>query len=491
MSGSHATADLTVDLADADLESTSANTIGVAAEDILSNTTGLVQVFGYLRGLTTNGYAGAEGSALYLSDTAGQMQSGLPTQPKHGVRVGFLVKKAGAGAGSIFINIQNYQEMEELSDVLIGTLAPNDFLTWNNTLGVWQNISLNGDKGDITVTSNGQTWTIDNTAVTYAKIQNVSATDRILGRQSAGAGTIEEITCTAAGRALIDDADATAQRATLGLGALATQGDGDKGDITVSSSGSTWTIDNGVVTFAKMQPVGTNILLGNDASGVTIQDIPCTPAGRALLDDADAAAQRTTLGLGALATQGDGDKGDITVSASGATWTIDSGVVSPTNLTTGGPSWTTGGDLTATGDIIVGGNDLKSSGGTTVISMSGADASMQGNTSTKGVTEGVVAIGTVTTSHTLDLTNGTIQTATLTASTACTFTMPTATAGKSFTFLLKQDAVTGNGTATFTGVKWPSTGAPTITATAGSMDILAFVADGTNWYGTVVQGYTP
>lgn len=52
-------------------------------------------------------------------------------------------------------------------------------------------------------------------AVTYAKIQNVSATDKVLGRSTAGAGDVEEIACTAAGRALIDDADATAQRATL------------------------------------------------------------------------------------------------------------------------------------------------------------------------------------------------------------------------------------------------------------------------------------
>jgi hypothetical protein len=89
------------------------------------------------------------------------------------------------------------------------------------------------------------------------------------------------------------------------------------------------------------------------------------------------------------------------------------------------------------------------------------------------------------------LTNGTIQTATLTASTACTFTMPTATAGKSFVLLLKQAATTGNGTATFTGVKWNNVGAPTITATAGKMDILTFVADGTNWYGSFSQGYTP
>jgi hypothetical protein len=105
-------------------------------------------------------------------------------------------------------------------------------------------------------------------------------------------------------------------------------------------------------------------------------------------------------------------------------------------------------------------------------------------------TEGVVAIGTVSSSSTISLASGTFQTATLTASTACTFTMPTATAGQSFILLLKQAAATGNGTATFTSVKWASS-APTITATAGKMDILSFVSDGTNWYGSITQGYTP
>jgi len=54
-------------------------------------------------------------------------------------------------------------------------------------------------------------------AITYNKLQDVSATNKLLGRSSAGAGDIEEITCTAAGRALLDDADTTAQRATLGV----------------------------------------------------------------------------------------------------------------------------------------------------------------------------------------------------------------------------------------------------------------------------------
>jgi hypothetical protein len=125
------------------------------------------------------------------------------------------------------------------------------------------------------------------------------------------------------------------------------------------------------------------------------------------------------------------------------------------------------------------------------LTVTGLTSPVINNPTVTNYVESVVAIGTVTTTNTIALTNGTVQTATLTASTACTFTMPTATAGKSFVLLLKQAAATGNGTATFTSVKWGTAGAPTITATAGKMDILTFIADGTNWYGSAAQGYTP
>jgi len=109
------------------------------------------------------------------------------------------------------------------------------------------------------------------------------------------------------------------------------------------------------------------------------------------------------------------------------------------------------------------------------------------NPSVNNYTEGVVAIGNTGTSQTLSLTSGTFQTATLTGN--CTFTMPTATAGKSFILILTQDS-TGGRTATFTSVKWPGGAAPTITTTATTgRDILTFVSDGTNWYGTIAQAF--
>src|SRR6185503_14184778 len=40
----------------------------------------------------------------------------------------------------------------------------------------------------------GATWTIDNDAVSYGKLQNISATQRVLGRNTSGSGDAEEVT---------------------------------------------------------------------------------------------------------------------------------------------------------------------------------------------------------------------------------------------------------------------------------------------------------
>lgn len=117
--------------------------------------------------------------------------------------------------------------------------------------------------------------------------------------------------------------------------------------------------------------------------------------------------------------------------------------------------------------------------------------SISNATFTDGYTEEYFTANTGT-AYTIDLNNGTVQKLTLTGN--CTFTFPTATAGKSFMILLTQDG-TGSRTVTWPSVtnrvRWPGSTAPTITATAGRCDKYVFTADGTQWLGSNAgQNYT-
>ena len=223
------------------------------------------------------------------------------------------------------------------------------------------------DKLDQSSTTKLGTASIADDAITYSKVQNVTATDRLLGRSSANAGVIEEIICTAAGRALLDDLSAAAQRTTLGLGTIATlNADGSTlTNLTVTSGTITGITDITVAdggtgasnAAAARVNLGVAIGINVQAYDAGLQSISglttaadqgiyatasdtyavfsLTAAGRALLDDANSAAQRTTLGLGTLATQ------------SGTFTGTHSGTTSGTN--TGDQTITLTGAVTGTG----------------------------------------------------------------------------------------------------------------------------------------------
>jgi hypothetical protein len=142
--------------------------------------------------------------------------------------------------------------------------------------------------GDVTKAAGGTATTIANDAVTYAKMQNVSATDKILGRATAGFGDVEEITCTAAGRAILDDVDATAQRATLGLGTMATQAasavaitGGSIAGVTAGGGAATLTPD-GVITRTSVTTSTTAVVTEEDLWSYSLPAATMTAAGSAI-----------------------------------------------------------------------------------------------------------------------------------------------------------------------------------------------------------------
>jgi hypothetical protein len=101
------------------------------------------------------------------------------------------------------------------------------------------------------------------------------------------------------------------------------------------------------------------------------------------------------------------------------------------------------------------------------------------------VIENVHTVATSGATQTIpDVTTATENIITLTAN--CTFTFPTAVAGKSFLLALVQDA-TGSRTATWPGtVKWAGGVAPALTTAATKTDLLTFSClDGTNWLGAL------
>lgn len=225
-------------------------------------------------------------------------------------------------------------------------------MTGGGTSGaVTLNCSVTGNAthtGDVTGSG---ALTIGNDKVTYAKMQNVSATNRILGRDTAGAGNVEEIS-PANLRTMLNVADGATSNTgditgvTAGTGM---SGGGTSGSVTlnctvtgnathtgdVTGSGAL-TIGNDKVTYAKMQNVSaTARIMGRNSSGAG--DMEELTAGniRTMLNVADGATANVgditavTAGTGLT---GGGTSGAVTLNISSSyltnTSTIDGG--SPT-----------------------------------------------------------------------------------------------------------------------------------------------------------------
>jgi hypothetical protein len=199
---------LTVALADASAEATAAQTLGLAQETIANNASGYIVAVGLLDGISTA--ALTEGQIIWLSETTGEVTSTRPTQPAHGVVCGYCVKQAAGAAGILYIKVDNGLELEELHDVLITAPATGQVLR-RAADGLWKNAAL--DVSDVTGALSAATAAttyqpLDSDLTSIAALTTTSfgrslltQADAAAARTTIGAGTgngtVTDVTATA------------------------------------------------------------------------------------------------------------------------------------------------------------------------------------------------------------------------------------------------------------------------------------------------------
>jgi hypothetical protein len=142
---------LKVDLAQANIDANSAETLGLVTETINNNQEGFITTSGLVRNIDTTGTlqgeTWADGDMLYLSGTtAGRITNIKPQAPTHTVIMGYVVR-AHQTQGQIYVKVDNGYELDELHNVKITSVANKNTLVYDSATSVWKNRNIFGTQG--------------------------------------------------------------------------------------------------------------------------------------------------------------------------------------------------------------------------------------------------------------------------------------------------------------------------------------------------------
>jgi len=151
---------VSVKLASNSGDATSAKTLGLCAEDIGANQTGMVLCQGVQDGLNLGAYS--PGDTLYLGATAGTLTSTKPYAPNHLVYIG-VVERANSGNGRLYVRVQNGYELDELHNVSAQNPTNGQTLIYNESTALWEKHTLTAGTG-IDVTNGAGSITVTNSA---------------------------------------------------------------------------------------------------------------------------------------------------------------------------------------------------------------------------------------------------------------------------------------------------------------------------------------
>ena len=170
----------TVKLANNSGDATSAKTLGIVGEDITANGTGFVVCQGVAYGLNLSAFTA--GDTIYLGATAGALTATKPYAPNHLVYLG-VVEKANAGAGQLYVRVQNGYEMDELHNVSAQSPTTGQTLVYNSSTSLWEKntVSLTaGVNGTLPVANGGTGQTTANSAFNALAPSQTSASGKYL-----------------------------------------------------------------------------------------------------------------------------------------------------------------------------------------------------------------------------------------------------------------------------------------------------------------------
>jgi nitrogen fixation protein len=183
---------LAIDLARANNDLNSADTLGVVTETIDPNQEGFILTVGQLEGINTTGSlqgeTWADGDVLYLSPTtAGRITNIKPNgSTGHIVIIGY-VEYAHANNGKIYVKIMNGWELDELHNVFIDTPNNNQALTYETSTDLWKNKTIIEDAivNGVTTIAPSQNAVFDALALkqavlSYTPYKNIQTSQTVL-----------------------------------------------------------------------------------------------------------------------------------------------------------------------------------------------------------------------------------------------------------------------------------------------------------------------
>lgn len=212
--------------------------LGCATEPLSTNQFGRITTYGTVHNITTNGTAygetWADGDVIWYNPVTGNPTKTKPSAPGIKVQLGIVTHAGSGGSGSFQVLLRPGSELGGTdSNVGFGTLANNNLIQYNSSLGYWTNVAPSSVTG---VGSVANSVTFTNTG-------------------GAASGT----TFNGSAARIIDYST---------VGAPKADGTGASGTWAISISGNAATVTNGVYTTGSYaNPTWITSLAGSKISG--------------------------------------------------------------------------------------------------------------------------------------------------------------------------------------------------------------------------------